>query len=141
MSQASNKFFTHTHYGVSTVAAVLYAIVWLLGNQVHAEVGAETRMLPAVVVTAQRASATTTMLDPVVVVGHRDQSQARFAMLPPVIVTASRDVATASTMRPTAFAASAPAISAVAAEAASHTTRSKGVIAKVRYWFASASIK
>ncbi len=140
MSNVSNKVFSHTHYGVSTVAAVLYAIAWLLGNQVRAEVGVNTVVLPAVIVTAQRPITTVATLEPVVVVGYRSQIQAHIAMLAPVIVSASRDASSvnAPTMKPAVLTSSLPVVSA---SNVASTPRSKGLVAKVSNWVLGALLK
>jgi hypothetical protein len=135
MSNVSNKVFSHTHYGVSTVAAVLYAIAWLLGNQVRAEVATDTAVLPALVVTGHRIMAT---LEPIVVTGHRTQETTRYAMLAPVIVHASRDAASvAGSVQPAVMTSSLPVVSA----SSDSTPRGKGLLAKVSNWVVSALLK
>ena len=140
MSNVSSKVFSHTHYGVSTVAAVLYAIAWLLGNQVRAEVGVNAVVLPAVIVTAQRPITTVATLDPLVVVGYRSKVQAHIAMLAPVIVSASRDATRvdAPTIQPAVLTSSLPIVSAGNTDS---TLRSKGLIAKVSNWVLGALLK
>jgi hypothetical protein len=135
MSNVSNKVFSHTHNGVSTIAAVVYAIAWLLGNQVRAEVTTETAVLPALVVTGHRIVAT---LDPIVVTGHRSEVSTRYATLAPVIVHASRDVGSvAGSVQPAVMTSSLPVISA----SSDSTPRGKGLIAKVSNWVVSALLR
>jgi hypothetical protein len=137
MSNVSNKVFSHTHYGVSTIAAVLYACAWLLGNQVRAEIASDTAVLPAIVVTGHQL--VTTTLAPIVVTGYRTHETERYATLAPVIVHATRDTASvvASTVRPVVATTGFPIVSASSDSA----PRGKGLIAKARNWLASALLK
>lgn len=74
------------HYALSTFAAVLCALVWLLANRAHAEdAKLPVATLPAIVVTAYRPPA---VLPKVVVVGYRETAT---ATLDPVVVTARRE--------------------------------------------------
>lgn len=132
MGHASKKIFSHTHYGVSTVAAVLYAIAWLLGNQVRADVGAPSTVLPAVVVTAQRMVESVATLDAVTVTAKRETAVERFAMLDPVFVFASRDVSADAQAQPAVLAASHASVSA---------PRTKGFVATARAWLVGALLK
>ena len=138
MSNVSNKVFSHTHYGVSTIAAVLYAIAWLLGNQVRAADDTSMAVLPALVVTGHQI--VTATLEPVIVTGYRPQAASQYAMLSPVIVRASRNSehAEGPTMQPAVATGSFPVVSASRVDS---TGRSKGVIAKVRNWVVSALLK
>jgi len=140
MSNVSNKVFSHTHYGVSTVAAVLYAIAWILGNQVRAEPGVASPVLSAVVVTASRAIASVSTLEPVVVTGYRSQDQTRYAMLAPVIVRAAREVSDVDRTKsqPALLNTNLPVVNAASAKRPSHD---KGLIAKVSHWMLSARLK
>jgi hypothetical protein len=75
----------NTHYMVSTFAAVVYALVWMLSNGVHAETSAanaEHAVLPAIVVTATYPD----VLPALVVVGTRDASMS-IATLDAIVVT------------------------------------------------------
>jgi len=130
MSNVNSKVFSHTHYGLSTVAAVLYGIAWLMGTRVHAEAVNEPTVLPAVIVTAQRA--VPAVLDPIVVVAQRPQTE-RYATLDPVVVTAKRDNASAQ---------SAILIGTLpVASTAKPKAQRKTVVAQVRNWVAASLLK
>src|SRR5262245_61966086 len=80
----------NTHYAVSTFAAVVYALVWLLTSGAHAATPsapeqAEQITLPAVVVSASR------IVLPEVVVAAKREMQVAVAMLEPVVVVGSRE--------------------------------------------------
>ena len=129
------KISTVTHYGLSTAAAVLYAIGWLLASRVQAEVSTDQPMLQAVVVTAQR-EVPVAKLAPVVVVASREVS---YATLSPVVVSASRDVYTANapTLQPAVYTSAKPLVSVASADVG----KKKGVVARMRTWLAAALIK
>ena len=133
MGHASKKIFSHTHYGVSTVAAVVYAIAWMLGNQVRADVVEESIVLPAVFVSAPRLVESAATLDPVTVTATRD-SDARYATLDPVFVFASREVESADTSAEPA-ALTATSVSSVGAP------RKKGFVSNLRSWMVNALLQ
>jgi len=133
MGYASKKFFGHTHYGISTVAAVLYAIAWMLGNQVRADSN-EQFVLPAVIVTAQRAAESVAMLDPVLVTAAREPTAERYTMLDPVFVFASRDVGAAGS-------ADEPSAILAASHSQAGTPRTKSFFGTMRSWVVNALIK
>ena len=112
----------HTHYAVSTAAAVVYALVWLLTNGAHAEgtrdqsvVRQTEYVMPAVVVTAYE-----NLLPAVEVVAKRES----VAVLDAVVVTAKRESGERVAAIPTGHAA----------PVATSTAR-VGHFAKVRNWF------
>jgi hypothetical protein len=111
----------HTHYTVSTAAAVVYALVWLLSNGAHAETSNRQAafVLPPVVVTAYP-----NLMPEVVVVGKREPRET-VAVLDAVVVTAKRD-------NDTRVAAIAAGNSAPIASASGTRV---GSFAKVRNWF------
>lgn len=134
MGHASKKIFSHTHYGISTVAAVLYAIAWLLGNQVRADVRTPSTVLPAVVVTAQRMVESVATLDAVTVTAKRESAVERFVTLEPVYVFASRDSATGD-------AYPQPAVLTASNIAMESAPRKKGFVSRVRAWMVNALLK
>jgi hypothetical protein len=93
MMKTQSKLFTPTHYGLSTVAALIYAMVWLVGARTQAGVPAPTQIvavMDAVVVTAHRVP----VLEPVVVTANRG---ALPAQLQPVVVVAKLEASRAYT--------------------------------------------
>ena len=108
----------NTHYAVSTFAAVLYAVIWLLSSGAHAEpANAQVAhsMLPAIEVTAYR-----TTLPELVVVGKRDATMS-VAMLEAVVVTGK----------------SAAMDTRVAAANIGYVPARVGYVAKMRSWVKS----
>ncbi|HTE42154.1 MAG TPA: hypothetical protein VK629_15115 [Steroidobacteraceae bacterium] len=85
MNKVTAKVLNPTHYSVSTAAAVVYALVWLLGTRTEAEVPQApmqtAAVLEAVVVTAKQ----DIMLDAVIVTAKAERVAATLA---PVIVAA-----------------------------------------------------
>jgi len=121
IAQAIGLTAKNTHYAVSTFAAVLYALIWLLANGAHAEgtQSAPIATLPAIVVTAYRPA----VLSELVVVGYREGT---IATLDPVVVMAQREPE----------------------QRVAATVRSKdksgsrgGYFARVRNWFGGALLK
>ncbi|MBC7982332.1 MAG: hypothetical protein H7Y02_00605 [Candidatus Obscuribacterales bacterium] len=90
MSNAINKLFGPSHYAVSTVAAVAYAVLWLVSARANPTT--EYPVLEAVVVTAKRDIQNTALLAPVVVKASRDLNVS-VALLDEVVVVGYRKVA------------------------------------------------
>lgn len=132
MSNAS-KLFDQMHYGVSTLAAVLYAMGWALMNQVHAQ-DANQAMLPAVVVSASRTMPEQVTLEPVVVSAVRERP-ANYTMLEPVVVLAVRDAA-ALAQRESPSPVVSKKIVEFSAETG-RTTNAKDLAMRARHWFTS----
>jgi hypothetical protein len=131
MSKAASKIFSHTHYAVSTVAAVLYGVAWLLGNNVRAQNPLEPAMLSPVVVTAKREPI---VLDAIVVTAKRALPE-QVAMLAPVYVTASRDARVDAAERETVASAGMPFI------ASNDAQPRVGVVRKARNWVLATLMK
>jgi hypothetical protein len=134
MGHASKKIFSHTHYGVSTVAAVLYAIAWMLGNQVRADAGDEAIVLPAVFVSAPRLVESAATLDPVTVTATRESDAVHYAMLDPVFVFASRDVESADV-------SVQPAVLTATSASMAGAPRNRGFVSNLRSWMVNALLQ
>ncbi len=123
-----------THYAVSTFAAVVYAVVWLLASGAHAEskVQAEYTVLPELIVTGHR-SDNYAMLPAIVVEGVRD-TVASTVVLDPIVVTGQQDsdgVRVAATN--VGYTVPAAGFSA--------NTKHYGYVAKVNNWLRAALLK
>jgi hypothetical protein len=116
----------NTHYMVSTFAAVLYALVWMLSNGVHAEnavVSSARTVLEPIYVTANAPA----RLAPIVVVGTRDASMT-VETLEAIVVTGKQD-------------AERVAVNGYGSPITAATSARVGYIAKVRSWVRSALAK
>lgn len=125
MSNAIVSKAKNTHYAVSTFAAVVYGLVWLLSNRAHAEMTVEAAM-PEVLVTAKRELPQTDM--PEVIVWGKRETAAPTAM-EEIVVTAKRE--NASDQRIAANASSTHGVTSKAAD----------WMSKTGHWFRTALLK
>ena len=125
MSNAIVSNAKNTHYAVSTFAAVVYGLVWLLANRAHAETPVAAAM-PEVLVTAKREIPQTEI--PEVIVWGKRETAAPTAM-EEIVVTAKRE------------SANDARIAAVSGASAVTTKASAGWFSQARQWVRSTLLK
>jgi len=126
MSNAIVNSAKNTHYAVSTFAAVVYALVWMLSGRAHAETQLAQVSIPEIVVT-----------------GHREVVQSD---IPEIVVWGKREAATVVAMQEIVVwgnretTTDAPRIAAATSNVyASGDTKSNGSwVSKARRWLQTA---
>jgi hypothetical protein len=115
----------NTHYAVSTFAAVVYGLVWLLATRAHAEMSIEAAM-PEVLVTAKRELPATDMPE-VIVWGKREVAVP--TPMEEIVVSAKRETTTD------------PRIAANTSTTHSATAKAADWMSRTRHWLRTALLK
>src|SRR5882724_1235687 len=118
---------TTTHYAVSTFAAVVYAVVWLVSGRAHAENSITQTTMPEVVVTGHREVSQHEV--PEIVVWGKREATSTVAMLE-VVVYGTREMPDTQVAAPTS-----------SGNALSAKVKAQGSwVAKARHWLQTALV-
>jgi hypothetical protein len=117
-----------THYAVSTFAAVVYALVWLVSNRAHAETSTASAAMPEIVVTGKRVAMQTDIPE-IVVWGKREVAT---PVMTEIVVWGKRETSN-NDQRVAAAATNSPVVASASA--------SGGLLSRARHWLQTALLQ